>query len=55
MIYVIKMINNVQHISSLMEGINSKAEIQQEAFLVSLWDLKLDFKYHLSIELSTLG
>lgn len=55
MINGIKMINNLQHLSSLMEGSNSKAEIQQKAYLVSMWDLKLEFKYYFSTELSALG
>lgn len=54
MIKVIKMINNLQHFSYLMEEINSKVEVQQEAFLVSLWDFKLEFKYRLSTELCAL-
>lgn len=54
MINVIKMINNLQHFSYRMEDINSKVEVQQEAFLVSLWDFKLESKYCLSIELCAL-
>lgn len=58
MINVIKMINNIQHFSSLVEATNSKVEIQQEPFklfLFSLWNLKLKVKYYLSTEVSALG
>lgn len=54
MINVIKIIINLQPFSYLMEEINSKVEVQQEAFLVSLWDFKLEFQYCLSIELCAL-